>query len=904
MDGWDSLAYKRPMGDPCPPVFVCVGPDADEFVRRYRDRLAGDGGSRATSVPHALVEDRYGEEAVDDLAFFDEVANGLARGFPSAMGELRLDLYWTLRQTLDVELDQREHSARRQELLKLLYEKHRERVRVEKGVTEVLGPNPSGTGVADSEGWWQAVVSFGRTLGFALLRRAFAGSLRRRRRFRALAKHLAQATKVEDKGFLDAALVLVRNGSARHDPELVRQMLMLALLQDLDAATTPSLRSPKRRRRTTPFVLLFPSVGRPVKGATGRFLDTFLVLSPTFPRGTILILASTPVAVGPDGPETVEAPLWMPDEVLSVADARMLIDAVAMTDGSKSQRTRMAARTVVGVEVPTRHGPGEDFWLNLYDKVVPHPGFWPLAVPVAFFTAVAVVVGTVVVAGVVVADEPTACSGVHQAAGSTERVGLGDGSLDCTFFAHPRNGVEEKIKQVEQRIAQQNQDAIAAIGDRPYVEVVFFAPLTSLDAPERSGHSSLRELRGVALAQAEGNGEAVVDQNKVPVVVRLANAGDSFGHGLQVARQIVEAAERDDRIVGVVGISQSREVSRQAIRILEEAELPVITGTATADEMIHSSETYYQIAPRNRRIAEMMATFTHHHPTVHRGTEVEIARNAVIVTDHSDEYSENLAADLQQAFSTRGHEVIGVYSYPVADDSLPLPNYPYEVTQAGSLGEVATGLCANLDLSRDVVLFTGRAQQFVGLLNALKNETDCSTATQPITIVAGDTLTRLIQEPTVHLESYPFLRLYYAAFGAPSLPVGDSNLPAQFVQDYTHAFAGASGDVAVDISDPALNYDAFQVLQEAINQVYANGPTPTRQLVAAEFKHGQIELDGVTGYLTFGPTDEQRVPSDKPVFVIDALAPGQPPLLRCGRFTEQTNITTWGPDNLPCPPAN
>lgn len=902
MDAWDSLAHRRPPGGPPLPVFVCVGPEGDEVVRSYEDRLASDPDSGDTPIPHVLVNDRIGEEPKDDLEFFDEVANGLVQHFPAAMGKLRLGLYWLLRDVFDIQLKQREHNARRTELSRQLFALHRERTRSEETTTEA-GRTVKDLTSASSASLVAQAVAVGASLIQPLQRFAFWWSLRRRR-VRMLTSGLARAVKKENKGFLDAGLAFVHDAPARQDHELVRRMLMLALLQDLDAATRHSLISTQRRRRTTPFCVLLPSVSLAPYGAASRFLEAFRVVSHTMSRGSMLLVASTsPDALTghPDAGPSVDEPEWLPHELFSVDETRMHIETLAAPVPATSRRTHMVPHAVIGVDTPGPGGRAEDSWLRFNPKVVAHPGVRTRTVPIALLCTLAILVLAVAVVVVKITNDP-ACSDIREASGSTELIGISDGKPGCSFFAHPRNDVEREIKAVEQRIAKQNESAIDDAHER-YVEVVFLAPLTTLDKPAHGRYSSLRELRGVALAQKTANDEAADDPNKVFMVVRVANPGDSFAHGIQVAQDIVDVAEDNDRIIGVVGISQSREVSQEAIGDLGASGLPVVGGTVTADDMVGTSARYYQVAPQNDRIAEMMATFAHNHPTVGLSDPASMtARHAVIVMDHSDEYSENLAADIHRHFTRSGHEVKSVHSYPLEDEDRPLPDYSYPVTRAGSFSEIAAAICEDLDLSRDIVFFTGRSTQVPGLLNALDEETNCGTATRPMTIVAGDTLTRLPQDPTIDLGGYPFLRLYYAALAAPRLAIDDLTTPGQFVEDYVQTFPGTRDEVAFDINDPALNYDALGVLLMAANNITERGSLPTRDLIAAEFDLGEVTLDGVTGYITFGSANDQaRVPFDKPVLIIDALAPGQAPLLACGRFAENLELTRWGPRDLPCP---
>jgi ABC-type branched-subunit amino acid transport system substrate-binding protein len=489
------------------------------------------------------------------------------------------------------------------------------------------------------------------------------------------------------------------------------------------------------------------------------------------------------------------------------------------------------------------------------------------------------------------------CPGIAPSTTGDEWVGLGDGTADCTFFPEPRGDLERDQQAVERRIAAENRSVLAAADDgEPYTTLVFFAPLTvPPDEPEREGQTSLRQLRGVALAQAEINDQARRDRGTVQVRVLLANPGDRFAFGPRVARQITAESRRDETLVGVVGIAQSRASSREAIAIVAEENLPVVAGPVTGDRMVESSSYYYQVSPRNERVARMLVAFATTGVDDRRP-----ARQAVIVTDHSDEYSQNLADDIHASFDRAGGETIRMFSYPVEDPSLPLPapdpaNLELRVP---SLDQLASDVCTSLGEAPDAaVFFTSRAQQLAGMLDNMRNAPSCTGRT--VTVVGGTDITKFVQNPDVDLTRYPFVRLYYGAFASPALL--ENNVAQQFVADYRAAFPDA--DIAVDMSDPALTYDAVFAMQEAANETWTAQLPITADTVAAKLHDGEVDIEGATGYLHFdGELERHRVPADKPVLVLEATAdPSAEPLLVCGRLAESVERTTWGPGGrFPC----
>lgn len=922
---WDRLAAHRRRGHPRIPAFLCVGEGASDLVRAYAGRLVDDEG--APAVSHVLVDAPSDGAALEDGTFFDTVANGLAARMPPGTGELRLSLYWRLRDTLEVQVTKRGRKAMRRELVHRLYEEFAEDNWIARALAEL------GT---DDDGQWRNAQLVLSPFVVGLPRWLFRTHLVRSRRFRSFTDEMKREMGTGHKDFLDAALMLIERSHIPGNEDVVRRVLMSGLLDGLEHAVRPSRLSIRRRRRTTPFVVLLPEAepGTPAR----RFLDTFLEVEGERVRGVALVVASAgeatgagagsgsaaaaeahadPASAGPAGGAGAGGPLD-PSVAAALAGGHATPPAAGAAAGAgtgrlpdRRSRHRAPPRSLLVVRVPGGPiGSDDEARLLLEPRVVPSSDNHPVAVPavlLGLLVVAAVLVGTVAVR---IADDGGGCPGIRRRDGSTELTGLSDGTEACSFVVPGGGGpgeadgpVEQGVREVELEIAAANRDVIAR-ADGQYEAVVYMAPLTLPEGEaESSGYTSLRELRGVALAQRTANGLARDDRNQRPLVVLLASPGDKFAHGPEVAEEIVERAEGGgpdgEVIVGVVGISQSREASREAIGILQRASLPVIGGTLTGDEMVGSSDFYYQVAPNNDRAARVMVEFALRYPLVGAGGGAG-ARNAVIVTDHSDEYSDDLADDIHQHFSRPGHRVVRSYSYAAEDDDQPLPQRPgQDVVPVESFERLADNLCREIDPARDVVFYTSRPQQFAGLVNALDGEPGCEG--ERIALVGGDTVSRLLQGPGVDLARYDhFLDLYYVAFGAPDLPMSGSETDwfvAAYAEDYDEA------DITSDISEPALNYDALLMVQRAVNQVSQGGSAPEADLVASELRNGEVAFDGATGHIDVnGDLDTSRVPRDKPVLVVEA---GEAePRLVCGRFTEARggNVTRWGPlGSLACP---
>jgi hypothetical protein len=276
-----------------------------------------------------------------------------------------------------------------------------------------------------------------------------------------------------------------------------------------------------------------------------------------------------------------------------------------------------------------------------------------------------------------------------------------------------------------------------------------------------------------------------------------------------------------------------------------------------------------------------------------------------VVAAYDDEYSENLAEDLRLHSPAADRVVKRTYFY-VREGTVPASTGG-DTAYVGSFSELAARVCGDLDPDHDVILFAGRSEQLVGLLDNMVTASEgCEDG---VTVVAGDDVTDLAQNPEFEREKYGFARLYYVAMASPAELAGSQ--AQNFVAGYTARFgADAADDLRSDISDPALDYDALWALQDAVNDMRADEITPERidrDSVASRLTSSGIDFNGVSGQVLVDPSDATgRVPRDKPVLVLELDNLMGEPLLACGRFTSGDIRASWGGpgpehDDFPCP---
>jgi hypothetical protein len=882
----DRLAKRRSGGNPRVPPVLFLGDVADNLadgtVAGYRRRLRV--GIRVT-VPNVLARSSEASAPGSDPGFFDDVAAGLRQAMPGGwrgMGGvrgLRMPLYRRVRDVLNVDLSDSADPDPRRNLSNKLHDRRSRLHSWSRALDDV--------GNAADGGRLVRLLGVVGVIAVPVSRFLFRRHLKLGR-FRWFCTH-AEEIDGQQLDFLDYALHLVQGGRLRDDDALVGQVLMLAMLRDLHGATRKSLVSPFRRRRVTPFVIHLEHV---VPGSAGhRLIETLVKVESTTPqRHTVMVLASlAPGANGDAVPVPADAPV------------RSLEDAAQMLEPLVERGEELSADTLV-VDVPPGPISEDDLrWLRRHTRVIPKPPH-PILVPV--MTLLVGVVVAVLVGMWLWPDDD--CSQLRDDGGET--IGLGDGTAKCSVFeevSDAQRPLADAMMEVERAIAEENADVLDS--GQEYGTIVFLAPLTVPDDSERQNENALNQMRGIYLAQRRANEVAGGDQNRAFARVLIANAGDQFAHGEEVADEIIEEARDDDTIIGVVGIGQSRDASFRAVRRLGEADLPVVAGPVTGDQMVSATDLYLQVSPRNARVAAMLVEFAENTEIVPAGEgDLAVPDGAVITTDHSDAYSRNLAENLYQEL---GDDEVKIVSYPFERPDAPLPDLQSGVPdpiQVGSLNELASQVCNAMERGgREVIYFTNRSSQFEGMLTAMEDNNDCP---DEFTVIGGSAVTKIMENQPDLMAEHPNVSMYYAAFASRDLMYNSST--ARFIERYDQTYGGATGSglrVGTDVSDAALAYDAFAALQRTADYARQNGFPISAVTSAQALVDDQVEFDGTSGYIAFGndPLGSeaggyQQVPPDKPVLVLRAGGAGSPPELVCGRFSDDQNQDTWGPDRRPC----
>jgi eukaryotic-like serine/threonine-protein kinase len=322
----------------------------------------------------------------------------------------------------------------------------------------------------------------------------------------------------------------------------------------------------------------------------------------------------------------------------------------------------------------------------------------------------------------------------------------------------------------------------------------------------------------------------------------IANSGTNSGDATTVANQVVQAAQSDKTIVGVMGWPFSSNAVK-AVQVLNAAHIPMVSETASSDSLTGISKYFFRVAPTNQ--AQGVAGAHYVEQTLH-------AKTAALFFDPVDPYSSSLAQDFSKQFTADGNQIVATEKYTVGKPQ----TLPSLMTDA-------------LSHNPDVIYFSGYAADIGTLL------TDLPTSGPPV--MGGDALYELQGYPSSARAT--FNHLHFTSFAYPD-EWDVQGLTAQkpaFFSEYSQDFDPSGRDVGPygftrPDGDNILSYDAMQALLAASQRALTGGNTnftPDQLQQALTQINGANAIQGVSGQISFGTKGD---PVDK-AFVILHVSP-------------------------------
>jgi serine/threonine protein kinase/ABC-type branched-subunit amino acid transport system substrate-binding protein len=426
------------------------------------------------------------------------------------------------------------------------------------------------------------------------------------------------------------------------------------------------------------------------------------------------------------------------------------------------------------------------------------------------------------------------------------------------------NDVSTALSLFSQAAALQSNDAEALIyqedlrvinSGSPYVTLVVGTMLSGGSALLGVGRD---DLQGAYVAQKEYN-DGFKIHGGIQMRLLIANTGSQTSYVTQVAQQIVRLSETDKTFVGVMGWPYSSRAV-QAIQVLAKAHIPMVSETASGDELTGASPYFFRVAPSNR--SEGIAGAQYAEQVLH-------AKSAALFYDPTDPYSQSLAQDFSQQFLSGGNKIVDSEIYTVGKPSM-LPALLQKALAAHP----------------DMIYFSGYASDVSTILINLPAGN--------LPVVGGDALYELGGYPSSARAG--FSRLRFTAFAYPDewgvLGYG-AQTPAFFGEyaadfDPNNNHTGSPYGFTRPDNDTILAYDAMVALLKGCDIALSSGKqtiTPQDLRQALSTINGANSLQGVSGQISFGANGD---PIDKAIVVLYVDAQGHIKMepTRLGRFLQ------------------
>jgi ABC-type branched-subunit amino acid transport system substrate-binding protein len=390
------------------------------------------------------------------------------------------------------------------------------------------------------------------------------------------------------------------------------------------------------------------------------------------------------------------------------------------------------------------------------------------------------------------------------------------------------SGLSTDTNDAEARIYYEDQRVLTS--GNPYITIVVATMLTGDSATVSVGRD---DLQGAYVAQKEFN-DGLKLHNSVKVRLLIANAGSNQNYTNTVAKQIVQLAQKDKTVVGVMGWPFSG-YAIDAIKVLAAAHIPMVSQTASSDALTGISHYFFRVAPPNKDQGIYGAKYVE---------QVLGARNVALFYDPANSYTQSLAAAFGTRFTADGNKIAVEEKYIVGK-----PNFIQLLQDAETHNP-------------DLIYFAGYASDASVLL------TDLQAQGQPtsLPIMGGDALYELGgYTSSAHGAA---ARLHFTTFAYPDewqnlCSSGKSFACSRppFFAEYGSAYdpsnqhtSGSYGYRRTD-ADVMLSYDAMFVMLTASGNALTGTKTvitPNDLLLALQQINGAKAIQGVSGQIALG----------------------------------------------------
>ncbi len=686
---------------------------------------------------------------------------------------------------------------------------------------------------------------------------------------------LAQADTAAEAGRPD--------GHSRHEEAMVvlEQLLLRALLEDLSDPPTGGL-WPKRRRRTARPVILVPLPRDPEQSPPEEAAQT---------RAKVL-RAERFLSAFCEMQQSAHAP-------------GPLVIAIGRPSDALLNRIGPPQEVTLGPAGHLLHEPnsGNPVLVPLSDESFNRPGLpIRLVEPKTFrfswrMITIAWIAGTVALAVAMAALTVPRSRDSHGCVGGPDPVAASARSDQVA--TDPTGWYDAAVAAIQ----QQNERAVALFrSGRTVRSIVVFVSNRPTSPIDTLFDGTIPELRGIALWQRKLNQDANADRSQVPLLVDVRETGLAFHDAEQKARELVEQVRiwtprtdhSDDykQVIGVLGYAQSRNETKAALKVLDEANILAIGTTATANEMLGES-SYWPVTPLNSREAAIAGAFaaTQHIIARHGDSGGCVpAKQALVIEDYDDLYSRSLAEQFMTRFQGKSQR-INFTQGSTAPTGLPPDTSNYTDTT-----NLANRVCEEISEQPDTVVYwSSRAQDFTAFVTSFDTQGTCTH--HDVTVLGGNELGGNVSQTGV-FNNKQWLRLYYSAHRLPTDDARADSATKNFVNDYNTFVTSTtkSEDPWLEDGHSAVAYDAFHVLSRVADITYGGNPTARPTDMEAFFRAGSITFNGATGYIHYAAGVNQP-PVDKTLVLLHQTGKHPVAVIVCGAYQQGQSSST---QDKPC----
>jgi ABC-type branched-subunit amino acid transport system substrate-binding protein len=465
-------------------------------------------------------------------------------------------------------------------------------------------------------------------------------------------------------------------------------------------------------------------------------------------------------------------------------------------------------------------------------------------------------------------DESCRGTGVMRSGQFNECVGVTDGT--ATFA--PELGLQTVLA----RIKQEN-DAVVSSGT-PYVSIAYVVPLPRNDA---SGWlTSLRhELQGAYLAQWRANHRDGLGD--IPLIrLLVVNIGEQAEQQHAVIPGVIRrVADPEEHLVAVAGLSESLDATKQAIRSLSDAGIPMIASRLTADDLSTTPgepvRGLFQIAPTTSTQTAVAARVLK-----------PVATLLVQDINRGDAYTNTLAEQFRTVFTTPpAGKLLEPERY---DSSLPAVDNTFV--------QMMSNICIKQPAA---IYYAGRGASLPGFLAALAGRPCPQLKIDLFTGSNAVNLTAILRQQLaadnqngIAANLRANITLHYTGLAHPGVWSDQQRfLPAAtriFQQDCAICVTQVFPQEQLDDGSAIIGYDALLVATRAIRSGVSqqgNAPvdaialTPGAVLQQMFRINRAAPVNGASGPIAF---DEQGKPIDKPTPILQLNPDGTVTLIQSG----------------------